>query len=79
MAQRSAALEAMGRVRDQVLPVIERPLDHYSKVGAGTFYDPEDFDWIPGVEAQLPLIQVDLAAVLEDRESIPLLQKFIAS
>ncbi|MEX1280666.1 MAG: aspartyl/asparaginyl beta-hydroxylase domain-containing protein [Acidimicrobiia bacterium] len=79
MAQRSAALEAIGRVRDQVLPVIERPLDHYSKVGAGTFFDPEDFDWIPGVEAQLPLIQAELEAVLEDRESIPLFQELIPS
>lgn len=79
MPQRGAALKAAGKVRDQVLPVLERPLDVYSKVGSGTFYDPGDFDWVPGVEAQTDVILEELAGVLADRESIPLFQDLIPS
>ena len=79
MAQRGAVMESLGKLRDRVLPVLERPLDTYSQVGAGTFFDPADFPWIADVEAALPAIQAELADVLTERESIPLFQDLIPS
>jgi len=39
--------------------------------GEKTFFDPESFPWLPGVEAEWPVIRKELEAVMARREDIP--------
>ena len=46
-----------------------------SKVGAGPFFDPERFDWIPAVEAHSAAIRRELEQLLQARDHIPTFQE----
>lgn len=76
---RTAATNALSRIRDGVLPLIERPFDRWSLVGSGEFLPTERFPWIADIEAGCSDIRAELNAVLHDRERIPLFQDVLPS
>lgn len=43
----------------------------FTKEGDRTFFEPEDFPWVKQLEAGVPAIQRELAAVLKQRDRIP--------
>lgn len=78
-AQRSKAMETLSDLRYKVLPIIEWPLDRFSQVGAGEFYDLDLFPWIPRIEEGYESIRAELDAVLAKREEIPTFQEVLPS
>ena len=78
-AQRSRALETLSDIRYKVLPIIEWPLDRFSQVGAGEFYDLDLFPWVSRIEAGYDVIRAELDAVLAKRDEIPTFQEVLPS
>lgn len=72
-------MQVLGRVRDRILPIIERPLDRFSSVGAATFFDHSLFPWLEEVEARYPGIRAELDEVLAERDSIPTFEEVLPS
>lgn len=78
-AQRSKALETLSDIRYKVLPIVEWPLDRFSRVGTGEFYDLDLFPWVSRIEAGYETIRAELDAVLAKRDEIPTFQEVLPS
>jgi beta-hydroxylase len=57
-----------------LLQRIERLVGQRSLVGNRPFFEPEQFDWVPRLEAGYPQIRAELDHVLAHREALPSLQ-----
>lgn len=72
-------ITALSDVRYKILPVLERPLDKNSLVGAGTFFQTAQFPWALMLEKKWQLIRQELDGVLQSGNNIPTFQEVLPS
>ena len=65
--------------RYKLLPVLERPLDKHSLIGAGTFFEAAQFPWAVELEKNWCLIQQELDTILQNHQAIPNFQEVLPS
>ncbi|WP_405176988.1 aspartyl/asparaginyl beta-hydroxylase domain-containing protein [Nocardia sp. NBC_01377] len=66
------ALQAIGqRIVVRLVIGLMNWMRRSSRVGEGTFFDPDNFPWVEHVEAQGSLIRAELDELLVDRDHLP--------
>ena len=78
-SMKERAISVLSDVRYKVLPILERPLDKNSLVGASTFFQPELFPWATVLEENWHLIRQELENVLQGQKEIPTFQDVLPS
>ncbi len=72
-------VKLLSDLRYAVLPLIEWPLDRFSLVGAGTFFDPSLFPWAADVEREWRSIRAELDQVLKRPQDVPGFEEILPS
>jgi len=61
----------MRKIQLGALHVVEKTIRRFSLVGDKEFFDPQEFPWVPEVEARWQDARAELDRVLEERDAIP--------
>jgi len=68
---RARIVDVANRVGERFLRWLDRYYARHSLVGDRAFFDADEFDWIPRVEARWPAIRAELEDVLHDVDDLP--------
>lgn len=59
------------RVGEDLIRKIERQFVRHSLIGDRTFFEPEQFSWVPELEAHWHIIRQELDLILQHRDELP--------